>query len=120
MGLRCVSQWSPSALMGSVIADYTPKATRGRWKALTAINGATWSGSAALGGWLLDTLGFGPTFLITACMQALVLPSWCALTPLVAKESEILAAAAGIDDPDASLVTVAPTNRDSNVHTSHI
>merc|ERR1719498_1000795 len=28
--MRCVSQWSCGALMGSVIADYTPKAQRAR------------------------------------------------------------------------------------------
>lgn len=111
--LRCVSQWSPSALMGSVVADYTPKATRGRWKALTSIASTTWSGSAVLGGWLLDHVGFGPTFLITACMQATVLPIWWALAPLVATESEILAAAADVDTLAASMVTVAPASQDS-------
>jgi len=91
---RCVSQWSTGAQFGSVIADYTPKATRGRWKALTSICAASWSGSAAFGGWMINKLGFGPTFVITAIMQASVIPVWAILLPLVARESEILAAAA--------------------------
>ena len=31
------------------------KATRGRWKALSSISVAGWSGSAAVGGWLIAT-----------------------------------------------------------------
>lgn len=92
--LRCVIQWSNGALLGSVIADYTPKATRGRWKALSSIIGTTWSGSAAVGGFLIDRYGFGWTFVITGCFQASCLPLWCLITPLVAKESELLASAA--------------------------
>merc|ERR1711923_133801 len=35
--VRCVSQWSTGPQFGSVIADYTPKSTRGRWKALASV-----------------------------------------------------------------------------------
>ncbi|CAJ1402250.1 unnamed protein product [Effrenium voratum] len=35
--MRCTMQWSCGALMGSIIADYTPKASRGRWKALGSV-----------------------------------------------------------------------------------
>ena len=64
-------------MLGSIIADYTPKArrhvadlsprlphvhvaayrqaTRGRWKALSSVAVVGWSGSAAVGGWLIET-----------------------------------------------------------------
>jgi len=100
--LRCTIQWSCSALMGSVIADYTPKAQRGRWKALGSVTAMGWSGSAALGGWLIDSFGYGLTFVITGCLQATVLPMWCSIVPLVAKESELMKAA-GPDTMDTPL-----------------
>eukprot|EP00409_Alexandrium_fundyense_P006844 CAMPEP_0195048144 /NCGR_PEP_ID=MMETSP0347-20130606/43642_1 /TAXON_ID=2932 /ORGANISM="Alexandrium fundyense, Strain CCMP1719" /LENGTH=38 /DNA_ID= /DNA_START= /DNA_END= /DNA_ORIENTATION= len=37
--------WSTGALKGSVIADYTPKSQRARWKALESITAMGWSGS---------------------------------------------------------------------------
>lgn len=91
--LRCSIMWSCSALRGSVIADYTPKSQRGRWKALESVTAASWSGSAAVGGFLIDRFGYGPTFAITGFFQATVIPMWIVLSPLIAKESELLAAA---------------------------
>ncbi|CAE7727934.1 TDRD1 [Symbiodinium necroappetens] len=91
--LRCSSMWGAFPLLGSVIADYTPKAQRGRWKALGSITAMGWSGSAAVGGALIDHFGYGITFAITGCLQSLALPTMCSLMPLVAKESELLAAA---------------------------
>eukprot|EP00435_Cladocopium_sp_Y103_P015959 s4495_g3.t4 len=89
---RCICMWSCTPLLGSIIADYTPKATRGRWKALSSVAVVGWSGSAAVGGWLIDHTGFGVTFVITACFQTCSIPIMCILLPLVAKESELLAA----------------------------
>jgi len=86
---RCTFQWSCGALTGSVVADYTPKEQRGRWKALQSVTSMGWSGSAMLGGYLIDKYGYSVTFILTACFQATVLPLWFALLPLVAKESEL-------------------------------
>jgi MFS family permease len=96
---RCTGMWSISALLGSVLADYTPKATRARWKALASITSFGWSGSAAFGGWLIDRFGFSYTFVITGFFQASVIPVWCLLVPLIAKESEILATEAPAESP---------------------
>merc|ERR1712037_627695 len=85
--------WSVGALEGSVVADYTPKATRGRWKALNSVTGLGFSGSAALGGWIIDAYGYGPCFVITACFQALSVPLLLSLWNVVAMESEIADAA---------------------------
>lgn len=92
--VRCTSVWSVSALLGSIMADYTPKAERARWKALSSVTAAGWSGSAMIGGWLIDRYGFAVTFVITGALQATMIPLWLVLVPLVAKESEILDAAA--------------------------
>merc|ERR1712232_564502 len=81
--------WSVGALEGSIIADYTPKATRARWKALNAVSGMGFSGSAALGGWIIDRYGFGPCFMLTACFQASALPLLFSLRRVVALESDI-------------------------------
>merc|ERR1711988_1476270 len=68
---RCTLMWSVMALQGSIVADYTPKSQRGRWKALNSITGMGWSGSAAVGGWLIDRWGYGVCFTITAAFQFL-------------------------------------------------
>eukprot|EP00746_Dinoflagellata_sp_MGD_P096218 gnl/MRDRNA2_/MRDRNA2_385641_c0_seq1.p1 gnl/MRDRNA2_/MRDRNA2_385641_c0~~gnl/MRDRNA2_/MRDRNA2_385641_c0_seq1.p1 ORF type:complete len:219 (+),score=25.55 gnl/MRDRNA2_/MRDRNA2_385641_c0_seq1:45-659(+) len=108
--LRCTIMWSTGALKGSVIADYTPKAQRARWKALESITAMGWSGSAAVGGFLIDRFGYGPTFVITGCFQATVIPLWFVLLPIVAKESELLAASDAADLSMADLSTAQPTN----------
>lgn len=96
---RCTFMWSCGAITGSVVADYTPKNQRGRWKALQAITGMGWSGSAMLGGFLIDRYGYSITFIITAVFQGSILPLWFALLPLVAKESELEQAAAALASP---------------------
>mmetsp|Transcript_54315 Transcript_54315/g.151218 ORF Transcript_54315/g.151218 Transcript_54315/m.151218 type:complete len:228 (+) Transcript_54315:823-1506(+) len=90
--VRCTVMWSTSALKGSVVADYTPKSQRGRWKALNSISAVGWSGSATVGGWLIDHYGYGPCFIITACFQALAVPLLAVLRPLVAKETDLSSA----------------------------
>merc|ERR1719203_420268 len=86
--IRCTVMWSISAVEGSIVADYTPKSQRGRWKALNSITSAGWSGSAALGGWLIDQYGYGPCFVITAIFQASSIPLLFLILPHVAKETD--------------------------------
>jgi MFS family permease len=87
--VRCTAMWSVSALQGSIVADYTPKATRGRWKALNSVTSLGWSGSAAVGGWLIDSYGYDVCFILTACFQGIAIPLFCLLLPHVAKESDL-------------------------------
>lgn len=60
-------------LMNSVTAlkqsmnDYAPKKIRGRWNALDSVKSVGWSGSAILGGYLVDMYGYRSTFMLTAC-----------------------------------------------------
>lgn len=54
------------ALTQSIMNDYAPKKTRGRWNALDSVRAIGWSGSAALGGWLVDHYGYEISFFATA------------------------------------------------------
>jgi hypothetical protein len=60
---------STKPLTKSIINDIVPKDQRGRWNALETVNAATWSGSAAVGGLLVDTYGYVPNFTATALLQ---------------------------------------------------
>ena len=58
------------ALTQSIMNDYAPKKTRGRWNALDSVRAVGWSGSAAVGGFLVDKYGYQRSFIITACATA--------------------------------------------------
>lgn len=74
----------------SIIMDYTPRGTRGRWKSLESVATFGWCGSAALGGWLVDRFNYSFTFSITASIQAVSLLFWARLLPLViTRESDL-------------------------------
>ena len=68
---------STKPLTKSILMDFVPKHQRGRWQSLESVNMATWSGSAVLGGYLIDEYGFAGIFCATAVMQA------CAMIPLL-------------------------------------
>lgn len=57
-------------LQKSLLMDYVPKETRGRWNSLDSVLAFGWCGSAVAGGFLLDAYGFDSTFCITATFQA--------------------------------------------------
>jgi MFS family permease len=57
------------ALTRSVLMDHVPKSERGRWAALESLNMFSWSGSAALGGFLVGYIGMVPLFAATAIVQ---------------------------------------------------
>ena len=54
--------------------------SRARWNSLDGVLIFGWSGSALLGGILVDSIGFGTTFCLTALMQGIAV---CILVPLV-------------------------------------
>jgi len=82
-------------LTKSIIMDFVPKEQRARWMALESVNGATFSGSALVGGYLVDSIGFEGTFLCTAVLQAL------SLVPLAV----LLASNEVPNERDANVVT---------------
>jgi len=53
----------------SVLMDFVPKSSRGKWNAVDGVTQFGWSGSAFIGGLLIDKYGYGYTFLITAVLQ---------------------------------------------------
>lgn len=62
---------STTALTKSVLMDNVPKKERGKWSALESVNMFSWSGSAALGGFLVGLEGIIFNFCITAAIQGL-------------------------------------------------
>lgn len=50
--------------------DWVPRHLRGRVNAVDSVRSFSWSGSAALGGFLIQRYGFQRTFLITAAIKA--------------------------------------------------
>lgn len=87
-----------AGLTRSVLNDYVRKSERARWNAAESVNLFSWSGSAALGGYLIDRHGYRATFLATASVQftaALILGS---IVFLVTPERESRSAARRASD----------------------
>ena len=61
--------------------DFVPRRHRGKVNAVDSVRTFSWSGSAALGGFLVERLGFQATFLVTAGLKAAALAP---LLPLLA------------------------------------
>lgn len=68
-------------LMRSVLMDCVPRRHRGKVNAVDSVRTFSWSGSAALGGFLIERFGFQRTFLITAGIKLL---AFLPLFPLLA------------------------------------
>lgn len=56
------------ALDQSVMMDVVAKKDRAKWASLDNLTSFTWTGSAVLGGYLVQALSFRQTFLITGCI----------------------------------------------------
>ncbi|CAE7942861.1 unnamed protein product, partial [Symbiodinium sp. KB8] len=63
--LRPVFMNAHFALNTALTMDYALPKHRGRWAAVSSLNRATWAGSAAVGGVLVDQLGFRASFAVT-------------------------------------------------------
>eukprot|EP01126_Amoeba_proteus_P039745 TRINITY_DN4208_c0_g1_i1.p1 TRINITY_DN4208_c0_g1~~TRINITY_DN4208_c0_g1_i1.p1 ORF type:complete len:356 (-),score=52.25 TRINITY_DN4208_c0_g1_i1:136-1203(-) len=76
-------------ILKSILNDYTTKETRNTWNSIDSITGFGWSGSAVLGGYLIDKVHFQWVFIITFGLQLLsIFPHWILLF-LVEKEMQI-------------------------------
>jgi MFS family permease len=64
--LRGALQNSIYPIDRSIIMDFVPSDQRGRWNSIESISAMTWSGSAVLGGFLMDSHDYRYTFVITA------------------------------------------------------
>ncbi|CAE7408382.1 unnamed protein product [Symbiodinium natans] len=54
----------------SILMDFVPSSERGRWNAAESISSMSWSGSAVLGGYLMDAYDYRQTFVITGFIYA--------------------------------------------------
>ena len=54
-----------------ILMDYVPKKTRARWNSFDSVTRFGWSGSAVLGGYIIDRWGYGYSFLATAICQGI-------------------------------------------------
>ena len=79
---------SNQALSRSIIMDFVPKKHRGKWNTIESVNVFSWAGSAVLGGFLVDSIGYRHTFLATAVMQFISLVPWFLLIRLVPNERD--------------------------------
>ena len=64
--LRGALQNSIYPIDRSIIMDFVPSGQRGRGNAFESISSMTWSGSAIIGGYLMDQHDYRYTFIVTA------------------------------------------------------
>ncbi|KAK9823877.1 hypothetical protein WJX72_006127 [[Myrmecia] bisecta] len=63
-------------LRKSILMDFVPKTKRATWNSLESVMVFGWSGSAFVGGLLVDSCGFDITFIITAVLQLELMSAW--------------------------------------------
>lgn len=73
--LTC-AQHACRPLKKAALNDHVPYHARGRWNALDGATRFGWSGSAVLGGYLVDRGGYGLTFVVTALTQLAAAAVW--------------------------------------------
>lgn len=64
----------------SIIMDFVPSDQRGRWNAFESISSMTWSGSAVIGGYLMDEHDYRYAFQITAYIYSI---AFCMRLPMM-------------------------------------
>ena len=67
--LQIASMNATSSLTRSVLMDHVPRDERARWASLESVTMVSWSGSAVLGGILVDSYGLLFNFRATAVLQ---------------------------------------------------
>ncbi|ETV99023.1 hypothetical protein H310_08494 [Aphanomyces invadans] len=70
-------------LRSSLLMDYVPQHLRGRWNALEGLTQFTYSGSAMVGGYLIERHGYRYCFLITAAIYGVGLLAELLLVPII-------------------------------------
>ncbi|OQS05022.1 Major Facilitator Superfamily (MFS) [Thraustotheca clavata] len=70
-------------LRTSILMDYVPQSLRGRWNALEGLTQFTYSGSAVVGGYLIERHGYRYCFFITAIIYAIGLSFELLLVPVI-------------------------------------
>lgn len=73
---------SSRALLRAILLENVPSKQRARWAAVDSIRQLGWSGSAALGGVLVERVGYQRTFVVTAGIKLLAMSPLLLLRPL--------------------------------------
>ena len=81
------------ALKKSILMDLVSKKGRGKCNAIDSITMFGWSGSAVIGGYLVDAYGYGVTFAATAALQFTGTLLFALILPLVPPEKKAKASA---------------------------
>ena len=76
---------SATGIKRSILMDAVPKASRVRWNSLESMTRMTWSGSAVLGGYLVDRFGYRYCFFVTAIVYSVSSTPFLYLTYLLPK-----------------------------------
>lgn len=104
-----------AGLTKSVLNDFVSIRNRAKWNTLESVNTFSWSGSAALGGYLIDAYGYRATFLTTASLQAvsfLLLSTLVRLVPVEdftsKKKCPIVPRTPSCGSSESPIVAVAP------------
>jgi len=88
--LRTSIMNSVKPLTTSISMDFVPKNQRGRWNALQSLNVFSWAGSAVIGGYLIDKVGFAGIYCTTGTMHFLSIIPLLSLRHLVPMEKDAL------------------------------
>ncbi|OQR83831.1 Major Facilitator Superfamily (MFS) [Achlya hypogyna] len=70
-------------LRTSILMDYVPQSLRGRWNALEGLTQFTYSGSAVVGGYLIERHGYRYCFFITSIIYAVGMVVELLLVPVI-------------------------------------
>lgn len=76
-------------LRRSILMDHVPKDQRARWNALEGLSVFSWSGSAVIGGYLIDAYDYRTCFFITSFVYCFGLAIEMLLLPLTKHSREV-------------------------------
>lgn len=101
----------------AILMDVIPQKDRGFWSSLENLTTFTWTGSAALGGLLVDRISFEATFRITAIVYVLATLILALVMPLTAGEkvddTPVKAESKADSQPDSQADSQAESKSDS-------
>jgi len=86
--VRTIMMNATRGLRKAILMDVVKKEDRGKWNAVDSVTSFGWSGSAFLGGYLVDKYGYGYTFVITASIQAIGYIPWIVIHCVLPRKRE--------------------------------
>jgi MFS family permease len=93
----------------SILQDYISSSTRGRWNSIESISAMTWSGSAVIGGYLMDSHDYRYTFVITGWIYLVACVFRIPLLWLVPKKEKFVQAKIVSANQDIMKSPIAPS-----------